>query len=266
MMKMTIFGATAVGVGLAVGGVKSGHAEADLISAGTGYQPEQPVQLALRLKLDKGWHSYWLNPGDSGMPVSIEWSLPDGWAAGPLLYPVPERFSTSGAVGFGYADEVVMPVFLTPGPDATGQVVVSAKVDWLTCDDAACVPGSAELKLELEEGVGKPTSEADEIDEAFEGVPQPLAGAQMTVASGEDDLVLGITLPDSVNGEGAELIAATPNVADVSKKVILGPSNDGWKVTLPKHEYLEADPKELDVLLIGGELKKPLMLSWKAEK
>ncbi|WP_353567938.1 protein-disulfide reductase DsbD domain-containing protein [Haloferula sargassicola] len=248
---------------MARAGVKSGHAEAELLSASDGYSAGQPVQLALKLKLDRGWHSYWLNPGDSGAPVSIDWTLPDGWVAGPLLYPVPQRFSTAGMVGYGYDDEVIMPVFLTPAEDASGEVKVRAAIDWLTCDPSACVPGEAELTLDLKDGVGDPTPEAKDIEKAYRTVPQPVDGATLQVEPGEKTLTLTITLPDDVDGEGAELIAATPNVLATQERVILGPSEEGsWKAIVPKNEYAKKTIDELEVLLTGGKLEAPLMLSW----
>ena len=67
------------------------HVEAELVAAADAIQPGQPVTLALRLKHDPHWHTYWQVPGDSGLPTRIEWQLPAGWTAGPVQWPVPKR-------------------------------------------------------------------------------------------------------------------------------------------------------------------------------
>ncbi|MBB5351422.1 thiol:disulfide interchange protein DsbD [Haloferula luteola] len=265
-MKPVIFAMSSLAsISWALAGVKSGHAEAELFAASEGYAAGQPVQAALKLTLDEGWHSYWVNPGDSGMPVSIEWELPDGWVAGPLLYPIPERFVTSGMVGFGYAKEIVMPVFLTPGEEAAGDVTVKAKVDWLTCDDAACIPGEATLELTLGEGLGEPSKQAEEIEEAFQKVPQPMSGASLDVVREGDQVTLAIVLPATLDGEGAELIPATPNALNPEEQIVLGPGEGAWKAVVPAHEYAAESWESLEVVLVGGKLKAPLLLHWGKE-
>src|SRR5690606_1938461 len=147
-----------------------------------------------------------------------------------------KRFITAGVVGYGYEDEVVMPVFLTPAEDAAGEVVIAAQVDWLTCDASSCVPGGAKLELKLSEGPGDATAAADDIEAAYRQVPQPVSGAALQVEAGEMQVTLLVTLPAGTDGEGAELIAATPNVLSTAERVVLGPSEDGWKVVVPRNE------------------------------
>ena len=66
-------------------------ATAELISQSDGVAPGQTVWLAVRQKIQKGWHTYWRNPGDAGQPTSIRWSLPAGWRAGSITWPAPRR-------------------------------------------------------------------------------------------------------------------------------------------------------------------------------
>ena len=64
--------------------------------------PGQPLHLALRQQIQPGWHTYWSNPGDSGLPTTIDWSLPQDFRAGPIVWPTPERFVVGPVVGYGY--------------------------------------------------------------------------------------------------------------------------------------------------------------------
>ncbi|WP_029014153.1 protein-disulfide reductase DsbD family protein [Niveispirillum irakense] len=112
--------------------------------------PGQQVWLALTQDIREHWHTYWRNPGDSGIPTSITWTLPEGWQAGEIVWPAPQRFPIGPLVNFGYANTVHMLVPLTvPATAVVGEpVAVKATVDYLVCDDI-CIPESVDLDLTL---------------------------------------------------------------------------------------------------------------------
>ena len=70
-------------------------------------EPGSQLCVALALTMEEGWHIYWKNPGDSGLPTSIQWNLPEGFSVEETKWPYPQRFETSGIVSFGYAGELV---------------------------------------------------------------------------------------------------------------------------------------------------------------
>ena len=158
---------------LSAAAVRSGKTEADWVSASSTYEPGKPVQTAVRLVLDPGWHTYWENPGEGGMKISAKWELPAGWTAGEIEHPVPVRFETGGLVGFGYEGTVLFPVKFTPPAGFTGVAKLKGKISWLTCNDDQCVPGEAELELALSSGPAAETLETKLIREALAKVPQP---------------------------------------------------------------------------------------------
>ena len=97
-------------------------------------------------KLEPGWHVYWKNPGDSGEPPHIHWTLPAGITASPMKFPAPKRLPLGPLMDFGYENEVYFPIPLTVSKNVKpGPVVISAKVDWLVCREV-CIPGKAELE------------------------------------------------------------------------------------------------------------------------
>lgn len=114
------------------------------------------VRVGVRLVMEKHWHTYWQNSGDYGLPTEIEWKLPAGWTAGPIQWPLPHRITAGDIVTFGYDDEVLLMVDLTPkgAVDEAALKQVSAKVSWLVCKES-CIPGDAELTL------GNPARGAD---------------------------------------------------------------------------------------------------------
>jgi len=129
--------------------VRTERVTAELLSDRTAAVAGQPVTVGLRLVMDKGWHTYWRNPGDSGLPTRIGWTLPAGWVAGPIQWPYPEAQRVGPLMNYGYSNEVVLLSTLTPPANASpGPVTLTAKADWLVCEDI-CIPEKATLTLAL---------------------------------------------------------------------------------------------------------------------
>jgi len=132
------------------GEVDTGHLVADLVPEKAAIAPGETIHVALRQRIDKGWHTYWRNPGDSGEATQIRWTLPAGWRAEDIVWPTPERQPTGPLMNYGYSGEVLLPVALTAPADATpGQTVeLTAAVAFLVCEEI-CVPEDAVLGLRL---------------------------------------------------------------------------------------------------------------------
>lgn len=92
------------------------HARVELLSRQASVKPSSDLQLGVHFMLEKGWHIYWINPGDSGQPPSFKWQLPTGFSAGEIQWPRPERMHPSKALAdFGYSDEVLLPLTISRG-------------------------------------------------------------------------------------------------------------------------------------------------------
>ncbi len=130
--------------------VQTDHVEAELVAAQTAIVAGQPLLAGLRLKMDERWHTYWRNPGDTGLPTVIQWQLPAGYKAGDIEWPAPRRIDVGPFANYGYEDEVVLPVRIdVPAGLAAGRpVTIKAHAEWLVCREQ-CIPGAAELDLEL---------------------------------------------------------------------------------------------------------------------
>jgi DsbC/DsbD-like thiol-disulfide interchange protein len=126
------------------------HARAELIPEALEVQAGRPFQVGVHFVIDRGWHVNWRNPGDAGLAPSVKWDLPPGFTAGPIEWPAPELILEPSLAGYGYRDEVLLPVTITPpaqlGPGRSA--VLRADVNWLECNDV-CVPGKATLQLTL---------------------------------------------------------------------------------------------------------------------
>ncbi|MFT5794773.1 MAG: DsbC/DsbD-like thiol-disulfide interchange protein, partial [Saprospiraceae bacterium] len=119
------------------------NVQISLISEVTAIAPGEPFWVLLRQKIRPGWHTYWRNPGDSGAPTEIDWELPAGFTAGDIQWPFPERIAYGPLMNFGYSDEVLYPVLITPPASLTNEAIeMRARVGWLVCADI-CIPEDA---------------------------------------------------------------------------------------------------------------------------
>src|SRR5215468_4651545 len=94
--------------------VKTDNVRAELISEVSEVKTGEPFWVALRQSIRPKWHTYWKNPGDSGLPTEINWTLPAGAKADPIVWPVPTLIDVSGVINYGFADEAFLLVRITP--------------------------------------------------------------------------------------------------------------------------------------------------------
>ena len=94
------------------GAVQAPHVTVQLVSARDVIHPGDSLQAGLYFKMDKGWHVYWSNAGDSGEPPKITWTLPEGLTADAMQFPAPQRLPLGPLMDYGYEGEVVFPILL----------------------------------------------------------------------------------------------------------------------------------------------------------
>jgi thiol:disulfide interchange protein/DsbC/DsbD-like thiol-disulfide interchange protein len=113
-------------------------------------EPGSEIWIALRERIEPGWHTYWTNPGDSGEPTTVAWKLPPGFEAGPLQFPLPSTIPVGPLVNYGYSGEVLLLSRLQVPRDAKpGRAELKASAEWLVCKDI-CIPESGEAQITLE--------------------------------------------------------------------------------------------------------------------
>lgn len=144
---------------VAAGPVKPGKVEVELVADGTlPRAPGRPTRLGLRMKMDPGWHTYWKNPGDAGLPTKLTWTVPPGWSAGPIDWPAPERIPIGPLASYGYEGEIVLPVIVFVGRDWDGRAMrLQARAEWLVCKES-CIPESADLAIDVTGSRAAPTA------------------------------------------------------------------------------------------------------------
>ncbi|WP_421739644.1 protein-disulfide reductase DsbD family protein [Caulobacter sp.] len=140
------------------GPVNSGHLEAELVAQDAAAVPGGTIYVALRQKIQPGWHTYWRNPGDAGDATKIVWTLPTGWTAGDIVWPTPEKSRVGPLLDYAYTGEVLLPVPITVPADAKvgSTVTLKAAAAFLVCEQI-CVPEDAVLTLDLPIVAGAPS-------------------------------------------------------------------------------------------------------------
>ncbi len=136
--------------GAQAGGTPIPHGTLELIAEKQWIAPGHEFRLGLHFQLERGWHIYWVNPGDSGEPPRVTWQLPAGLTSGAMEWPTPRRLGTTGLVDFGYEDAVmlIVPMHAEAGLAAPGPARLGAEVRVLVCRET-CIPGKAQLSLTL---------------------------------------------------------------------------------------------------------------------
>jgi len=188
MLAFPLWGATVV---------KTEHVEARLVSERMAAQPGKPITVGLQLRMEPQWHTYWKNPGDSGLPTRIEWVLPAGWKAGAIQWPYPKPLPVGPLMNYGYEDEVVLLTELTPPSAAAASAPIKARVEWLVCKDI-CIPEKGELDIALAVAPGEAKANpADQlaIEQSRAQLPAEPQGWKFESALSATNLIVRMTPP-----------------------------------------------------------------------
>ena len=152
---------------------------ASLVAEPAAIEPGKPFTVGVRMVTKPGWHVYWRNPGDSGLPPEVVWTLPAGFSASTFDWPAPTRIPVAHLVNHGFEGEAVLLTQVTPprALPAGRPITLDAKLSYLACEEI-CIPGSADLRLTLpvaEAGssVGADPRNADLFAKARDALPVP---------------------------------------------------------------------------------------------
>lgn len=260
LLLASVLATPALAQGAAVQADPSPHTEASLVAGAASVRPGGAVEVALRLVVDPGWHVYWLNPGDSGLPVEVEWALPRDATAGPLRFPYPERLTLAGLTSFAHEGTVHFPARITVPADARGTVDLAARAEWLVCADV-CLPAAADVALSLP--VGDPGSSQGQapgpgdagLALALRDLPAPAVGWTTTAERTEGGYRLALAPPPGWTGtlQGATFFPSEKAVLDHAAEPAFRREGDAWAVSLPASAYAEAPVERLRGVLVGAE-------------
>jgi len=234
------------------------HIRASLVAERPA-RPGETISLAVLMQPDKGWHGYWTNPGDAGLPITLEWTLPSGSGAGPLAFPVPQTLLVQGLMNHVYEhDYAVLVPFTVPKDAKTGTTLpITAKANWLACTEAVCVPENATLQGTVAVGSGA-------ADARFDGwraaLPAPL-DRQGTFAASPTGWRIAVPFPAGAAIGEPHFFIQAEGVADYAKPQTFSRVGDTLVIELAKAAFPapEAPATLAGVLSLGmGPKDQPL--------
>ena len=211
--------------------------------------------------MEKGWHTYWRNPGDSGLPTRARWEVPAGFAAGEIQWPYPSRFASGPLVNYGYEGEVLLPVEIhVPASVPEPQVRIAARVDWLECQEA-CLPGRADLSLTLPvHAASASTPEAALFADARRRLPRQNPGWRFSLSSTDRSLSLVVRPPRGTELREAYFYPAVARVLDHAQPQRLTRQGTASRLALARDP--NAAPLErLAGVLVAGTARGPVAVA-----
>ena len=159
------------------------------------------VGAGFRLQPSPGWHAYWLNPGDAGLPATLRWTLPDGFSAAEPRFPVPHLIPFGDLVTYGFDEPILLlvDVAVPPGLPAGETRTLAAQARWVVCDDELCVPEQADVQITLPISEGATLSEqAPAFAAAREKLPPEVNWPARFQRNG-DQVHVAVRVPEAVS-------------------------------------------------------------------
>ncbi len=230
--------------------VKTEQVRAELVAhAPQGIAPGQPMWLGLAIDHQPHWHTYWKNPGDSGLPTTLQWTLPAGVVAGDIEWPTPQRLPIGPLVNYGYEGQLLLPVRLSVPADFRAETLtVRLHAEWLVCKDV-CIPESGEFTLPLNTRSGW-ASHTAQFEAASARRPQSVAGVKAAADVRPDSLVVRVDgLPPAWQGKPIAFFPETAGVIENAAPVAAQWQDGLWTGRVPLASQRSASPAKMAAVL-----------------
>ena len=230
--------------------VTTPQVRAELVAhAPEGVLPGKPLWLGLKIDHQRDWHTYWKNPGDSGLPTKLNFTLPEGLQTGPVQWPTPSRLPTGPLMNYGYADTLLLPVAVTVLPGFKADTLdVKLQAEWLVCKDV-CIPESGEFSLRLPAQAAT-AAHGPLFASAQAAVPQPAPGSQATAAVQDGALVVQVTgLPSTWQGQTLQFFPETTGVINNAAVPQASWQGSTWSARVPLDPQRTDSPTAMPVVL-----------------
>ncbi len=227
-----------------------------MAQAPEGVEPGKPVWVGLQIAHQPGWHTYWKNSGDSGLPTVLDWTLPAGVQAGEIAWPAPKKIPIGTLANYGYEDTVLLPVPLTIGPDfkpsvLSGQFDVKLKAAWLVCRKE-CIPEEGEFTVSIPVK-GSTGLNGAVFDAALAAHPKALQGDGTVDIQGKTIQVTVAGLPARWQGKELQFFPETPEVIETAGAWTQTWTGGVWTAQVPLATQRSNSPQVMPVVLVGPQ-------------
>ena len=262
--------------------VNTPQVRAELVAhAPNGVQAGQTLWVGLQLQHQPEWHTYWRNPGDSGLPTQLEWNLPAGVQASPIAWPLPSKLRAGSLTNYGYDKTVLLavPLSVSHAFKANTHLDIQLHANWLVCR-LECIPQEGDFQIRIP----TQTSHAP-LAAVFETLlaQQPKSVALTTTeaqfdAQGKTQFIrLRIGgLPAALQGHRLAIFPAAPEILEsaTEQHPLATQSWQGsdWTAKLPLSTLRQSSPQSLSLLLVdsqgdqrqGVDIHIPITRAWPA--
>ncbi|MGB8836226.1 MAG: protein-disulfide reductase DsbD domain-containing protein [Candidatus Acidiferrales bacterium] len=229
------------------------HATVELVSERSALPPGASISIGLLFHLDKGWHIYWQNPGDSGEPPKVQWTVPSGFRVGAIQWPTPIRLGAPPIVDYGYEDQVLLMSSLRAlsGSATTSALTIAADVRYIVCREI-CIPGKSHLTLSLPAAANS-AAKLSEWRALFaqtrKQLPRPLPQAWKISAESRGNQFI-LSVHTHVPVQAAAFFPSEPNLIENAAPQPFASSKDGFRLALEKSQQLVKAPASLQGLIV----------------
>jgi len=221
-----------------------------LAHAPAGVAPGKTVWLALAIQHQPHWHTYWKNPGDSGLPTMLSWQLNDGAVAGDIAWPTPQALRAGPLINYGYEGELLLPVPVTiPAGFKARELRVTLQAEWLACKDI-CVPESGEFALKIP-APSATVAHAKAFEDALARVPQEPASVQARAVIERRALKVEVDgLPTALRGRELRFFAELPGVVEHAATIEQRWDAARWVARVPLSSQRSESPTAMHAVLV----------------
>lgn len=234
--------------------VRTEQVQVRLISESESLPAKGTAMLGFYFELAPEWHVYWENPGDSGLPPKIRWTLPEGVSAGPVEWPTPERIRIGHLANYGYSKEVLFMVPMTIDAASTARdgFNLAAKMDWLVCRED-CLPQSGNFSLTIPRSAEvRPSPDAALFTAARAKLPRN--DSALSLALGEVrpesfDLLLQLPGINSPLNSSVLFFPRQRSLIEAARPQTLTSSQNGWVLTVQKASTFTSMPERISGIL-----------------
>jgi thiol:disulfide interchange protein DsbD len=222
------------------------HVKVSLLSEHDAVVPGTTAWIGVRFEHEPHWHTYWVNPGDSGLPTKLNWQLPPDFHASEIAWPAPQRITVGDLSNFGYEGSVLLPVPIdVPAGAQSGTTAhIGVEVKYLVCREE-CIPGKANLAIELP--IAAPGEQRSLLlfDAARAAQPQATAWKADARLRGEtiEVMVHGADVPETLDAFVVQrklVDYAPPHVAK---------NRDDVTLSFAKSDYFNTAPQRIDLVV-----------------
>lgn len=220
--------------------VENEYTTTQIITEAAGFAPGETLWVAVRQELRPKWHVFWVNPGDAGLPLRLNWSLPDGFEAGEVLHPIPEYIPVGPLASYAHEDRPVflVPVTAPPAASPGDEINVVIEASWQACEEI-CVPeeGRFSFTLPVTESLQLNAAHTELFAKARAQLPDQYGGTA-SIESGNGEFFLRMRAPNDFAVDGAFFFAAPEGLVEPSGAQQVALENDELRITM-KPGWLE---------------------------